>query len=33
MERDRGGQEIGRQQEDTRHESLKSRFRLRATED
>ena len=26
MERDRGGQEIGRQQKDMRHESLKSRF-------
>ena len=26
MERDRGGQEIGRQQEDMRHESLKSGF-------
>ena len=33
MERDRGGQEIGRQQEDPRHESLKSGFQLRATED
>ena len=33
MERDRGGQEIGRQQEDPRHESLKSGLQLRATED
>ena len=33
MERDRGGQEIGRQQEDMRHESLKSGFRLRAPKD
>ena len=33
MERDRGGQEIGRQQGDMWHESLKSRFRLRALKD
>ena len=33
MERDRGGQETGRQQEDMRHGSLRPGFRLRAPKD
>ena len=33
MERDRGGQETGRQQEDMRHRSLRPGFQLRAPKD